>query len=176
MKTKLYCATFSLLLLTACSTLQHTTPIQPITHTKVWDSFNGQLSILEPSHRWQVLIHWQATLESGKARLTHAATGRIIELQWHGKYIQIRNNQADKALWKNIKEDALMHYGIVLPPQTIAAILHHHIPPSLKLKQKNTWQGPLHGSMIRLRWQTNYHKLTMTDITHGRTAILRIFP
>jgi len=166
----------SLCLLASCSTIPPSSIISQDDERKPWHSFNGQLSILEPSHRWQVLIHWQADLSSGKTRLTHAATGRIIELQWHGKHIQIRNNQADNAAWKDINEDALMHYGIVLPPQTIAAILYHHIPPSLKPTQNNTWQGSLHGNNIRLRWQNNYHKLTMTDISHGRTAILRIFP
>jgi len=163
-------------LLTACSTLQSSSSIQEIHAHKPWRSFNGQLSILESSHRWQVLIHWQADLTSGKARLTHAATGRIIALQWQGKHIQIRDNQASKTLWQSINEDALMQYGIVLPPQTIAAILHSKIPPSLKFKHHQTWQGQFHGNTIRLRWQNNHHKLTMTDISHGRTAILRIFP
>lgn len=166
----------TLLLLTACSALQPTASLQENSEYKPWHNFNGQLLILDSTHRWQVLIHWQADLKTGKARLTHAAAGRIIELQWQDKHIQIRDNQAPKTTWKIIKEDALMQYGIVLPPQTIAAILHHHIPPSLKLKKDNTWQGQLHGSTIRLRWQNNRHKLTMTDITHGRTAILRIFP
>lgn len=165
----------SLFLVTACSTLQPASPIQKINEYKPWHSFNGQLSILEATHRWQVLIHWQANLESGKTRLTHAATGRIIELQWQGKRIQIRDNQTS-ATWQVIKADALMQYGIVIPPQTIAMILHHQIPASLKFKENNTWQGQLHGNTIRLRWQNDHHKLTMTDISHGRTAILRIFP
>ncbi len=165
----------TLFLLTACSTLQSMTSIQKDDKYKPWHSFNGQLSILESAHRWQVLIHWQADLESGKARLTHAATGRIIELQWQGKYIYMRDNQASKAIWQPIKANTLMQYGIVLPPQTIAEILHYKIPPTLKFKKDNTWQGQLYGNTIRLRWQNNHHKLTMTDITHGRTAILRIF-
>ncbi len=167
----------TLFLLTACSTLQPPpSTLQKNSTYRVWDSFNGQLSILESARRWQVLIHWQANLEAGNARLTHAATGRIIELQWQGKHVQIRDNQTHIATWQPIKEDTLMQYGIVLPPQTIAMILHHQIPPTLKLKKDNTWQGQLYGNTIRLRWQNDRHKLTMTDITHGRTAILRIFP
>ena len=165
-----------LLLLTACSTLQQSVPIQDDSKCKPWYNFNGQLSILESTHRWQVLIHWQANLESGSARLTHAATGRIIELQWQGKQIQMRDNQTATTRWQPIQADTLMQYGIVLPPQSIAMILHHQIPPSLKAKGNDIWQGKLHGNSIRIRWQNNCHKLTMTDITHGRTAILRIFP
>jgi len=122
----------TLLLLTACSTLQQSVSIQENFVCKPWHNFNGQLSILEPAHRWQVLIHWQANLKSGNARLTHAATGRIIELQWQGKQIQIRDNQTPSTPWKSIKADTLMQYGIVLPPQSIAMILHYQIPPSLK--------------------------------------------
>ncbi|MDQ6968016.1 MAG: hypothetical protein Q9M14_04965 [Mariprofundaceae bacterium] len=166
----------AIFLLSACSTLQPTASVRDSNEYKPWHSFNGQLSILESAHRWQVLIHWQATLESGKARLTHAATGRIIELQWQGEHIQIRDNQTSITAWQPIKADTLMQYGMVLPPQTIAAILHYQIPPSLKAKGNDTWQGLLHNNTIRLRWQNHRHKLTMTDITHGRTAILRIFP
>jgi len=166
----------TLVLLSSCSTLQPTSSIQESRKYAPLNSFNGQLSVLEPTRRWQVLIHWQADLKTGNARLTHAATGRIIEIQWQDKHIQIRDNQIAKTPWRVISKGALMQYGIVLPPQTIASILHHHIPPSLKLKKDNTWQGQLDGNTIRLRWQHNRHKLTMTDITHGRTAILRIFP
>jgi len=173
---KLLHIVIGLFLLTACSTLQPAIPLPKDDGYKPWYNFNGQLSILESTHRWQVLIHWQADLKSGKARLTHAATGRIIELQWLGKRIQIRDNQAPKATWQTIKADTLMQYGIVLPPQTIALILHHQIPSSLKPQGSDTWQGQLHGNTIRLRWQNDRHKLTMTDMTHGRTAILRIFP
>ncbi len=165
-----------LFLLTSCNTLHPSMPTQKSSEYKPWHTFNGQLSILTATHRWQVLIHWQASLESGNARLTHAATGRIIEIQWQGKHIQLRDNQTHTATWKPIKAGTLMQYGIVLPPQTIARILHHHIPPALKLKKNDTWQGQLYSNTIRLRWQNNRHKLTMTDISHGRTAILRIFP
>ncbi len=165
----------TLLLLTACSTLQQPT-LQQGSECKPWHNFNGQLSILESAHRWQVLIHWQADLKSGNTRLTHAATGRIIELQWQGEKIYIRDNQATTTTWKSIQADTLMQYGIVLPPQTIAAILHYQIPPSLKAKGNNIWQGKLHDKTIRIRWQDHCHKLTMTDITQGRIAILRIFP
>jgi len=173
---KLLAIAISLFMVTACSTLQPASSIQKSSQYKPWHSFNGQLSILEATHRWQVLIHWQADLESGSTRLTHAATGRIIELQWRGKHIQMRDNQTRITTWQAIKADTLMQYGIVLPPQTIAMILHHQIPSALKFQKNNTWQGQLHGSTIRLRWQNDRHKLTMTDITHGRTAILRIFP
>jgi len=113
---------------------------------------------------------------AGKLRIWQRTTGRIIELQWQGKQIQMRDNQAATTRWQPIQVDILMQYGIVLPPQSIAMILHHQIPPSLKAKGNEIWQGKLHGNSIRIRWQNNCHKLTMTDITHGRTAILRIFP
>jgi len=173
---KLIYISCTLLFLTACSTLQQSTSTQENIAYKPWHNFDGQLSVLASAHRWQVRIHWQADLESGKARLTHAATGRIIELQWQGKHIQARDNQSSTTAWQPIKIATLMQYGIVLPPQDIAKILHHQIPISFKAKGGGIWQGKLHNNIIRLRWQNNRHKLTITDITHGRTAILRIFP
>ena len=100
---KLIYITFSLLFLTACSTLQQSTPTQGSITYKPWDHFDGQLSVLESTHRWQVRIHWQADLESGKARLTHAETGRIIELQWRENHIQVRDNQASTTALQPIK-------------------------------------------------------------------------
>ncbi|MDQ6954482.1 MAG: hypothetical protein Q9M20_03475 [Mariprofundaceae bacterium] len=165
-----------LLLFNACSATQYSSISDQSASQKPWFSFQAQLSIIESAHRWQVLLDWQADSQSGSARLTHAATGRIIKLRWQGNDVQILDNQAMKPNWKYIKADALMKYGIVLPPHTIAAILQQQIPKQLKPQGTGIWKGLIYGNSIRLRWQNNGHKLTMTDITHGRTAILRILP
>jgi len=165
-----------LLLFNGCATTHYNSVNDKPSSRKAWVNFHGQLSIIESTHRWQVLIQWQADLISGKARLTHAATGRIVELKWQGDDIQLRSNSESLPIWRHIEADELLQYGIVLPPQTIATILHHNIPKQLKHQGEDSWKGQLQGNTIWLRWQNDRHKLTMTDITHGRTAILRILP
>ena len=174
MKISIYLLTACLCLISACSPLKKASSDHTLHH--VWHSFDGRLLVLEPSRRWQVLVHWQADSHTGTARLTHAATGRIITIAWRGRHIQLLDNQSAKAQWRDIDEQTLMQYGIVLAPQTIANILQQRIPEALEYKGKHIWQGKLEGNMIKISWQQDEHKLTMTDITHGRTAILRINP
>jgi len=166
------------LLLSAFSACSIKTPIVEKESIKAQaiEAFHGRLIVREPNRRWQVLIQWQANLNNGHTRLTHAATGRIIELQWQGDDIQVRDNLQKTPKWRYISAETLMKYGIVVPPKTLAAILHQQIPPSLQQKDAQTWQGRLHGNLIRLQWQHDGHTLTLTDISHGRTAILSIQP
>ncbi len=164
-----------LFLITACThkpMIQHTSSPQD----KIWQRFDGKLLVIEPTRRWQVLIHWEADLTQGKTRLTHIATSRIIELKWNHKHTYIRDNQTQHGQWREINHDVLMQYGIVLPPQMLSKILHNQIPSSLQTKDHEMWQGKLYGNSIRLSWKHNRHQLIITDISHGRTAILRIQP
>ncbi|MDX8398174.1 MAG: hypothetical protein R8K49_07650 [Mariprofundaceae bacterium] len=161
----------SALLISACSSLpaQH----QPILTSSI-NQFHGRLIIIESTHRWQTLIRWKANQYSGYTRLTHAATGRIIEVKWKDKTIQARDNLADISRWKPISIQELQQYGIILPPQMIAAILQKNIPSFFKQKNPYTWQGEYHGNLIRLHRQQN--RLSITDLKHGKIAHLIIQP
>jgi len=164
-----------LFLMTACThqpMIEHTSSSQ----NKVWQRFDGKLLVIEPTRRWQVLIHWDADLTQGKTRLTHIATSRIIELKWNQEHTYMRDNQTQHGQWKEIDHALLMQYGIILPPQMLSKILHNQIPSSLQSKGYETWQGRLYGSSIRLHWTHDRHQLNIIDISHGRTAILRIQP
>jgi len=136
--------------------------------------FDGRLLIIEPTRRWQTIIHWQANLHEGYARLTHAASNYIIEIQWLEKSIHIRSNQ--DTVWQPISTDKLIALGIILPPQVLAAILHNQIPSAFQPQDKQTWQGKFNGSIVRFTWKNDMQQLNIIDITHGRTAILKINP
>jgi len=138
-------------------------------------SFSGRLIVIEPARRWQVLIQWKAEqAKRGWLRITHAATGTVVELRWQGKAMQIRDNNAPA--WQPIGLAKLSKYGIVIPPQTLAAILLGHMPDHFIQKDEQTWESRQSGHLIRLRWQSNTHKLTMSDLKHGRKATLIIQP
>jgi len=166
---------FSLLLalgLTACATV-HTERAAKV-EIPVLTTFQGSLLVFSPKHRFQVQIQWQADLQQGHARLTHPASGRVVELRWQNKLLSMRDNQLNGQQWQTMTLEQLYDMGIVLPPWVLANILHRQIPKNLHSQGNNRWKGVLNHSVIQLHWQNNGHRLTMTDITHGRKAILRI--
>jgi len=160
--------------LTACATVNEHHALKSQLDAPVITAFQGSLLVFSPKHRFQVLIEWSADVNQGHARLTHPASGRVVELRWQGEVLSMRENQASGRLWKHIKLEQLYDMGIVLPPWVLAKVLHRQIPPSLHPQGHDVWQGKMNDSVIQLRWQNDYHRLTMTDITHGRKAILRM--
>ena len=163
-------------LLSACASLSNSNKIltdEPLSRPVI-EAFQGRLLVMEPARRWQVMIYWQANLQQGYTRLVHAASGRVVELKWQDHHIQMRDNQQQLPIWRQIGLETLMQHGIILEPWTLAEILHQKMPSSLHKRDGEMWQGVLHGNVIQLRWQHGGHKLTMTDMTHGRTAILQM--
>ncbi|MDQ6995316.1 MAG: hypothetical protein Q9M18_06945 [Mariprofundaceae bacterium] len=139
-------------------------------------AFQGRLLVFSPKHRFQVLIGWHADLHQGYARLTHAASGRVMELHWQGEHLRMRDNQVSTSQWRTVDEKQWQEMGIVLPPWSLAKILHHQMPQSLHSNDGKLWKGKINGSVIQVQWKQNNHLLTIMDITHGRKAILRMNP
>jgi len=164
------------LCLSACATVNHDIASLKQEKMPVIQEFQGSLLVFSPKHRFQVLIQWQANLQQGHARLTHAASGRVVELRWQNEILSMRDNQKAGAVWQHVSVEALHDMGIVLKPWVLAQVLYHQIPKSLKTHDGETWKGKLDDSVIQLRWQNDHHRLTMTDISHGRKVVLRINP
>lgn len=166
---------FALLLnLSSCATVPDSqSAADAATAIGPFPEFSGRLIVIEPERRWQVLLKWQTeTAEQGKVRLTHAATNRVVELQWQHEHIQARDNEHPD--WQIIDQQKLTELGIVLPPRQLASILLGNIPAHFKRKNDNTWESRQTGYLIRLHWQANRQKLSMTDLKHGRQATLFI--
>jgi hypothetical protein len=138
-----------------------------------YGDFSGRLIVIEPARRWQVLLEWQAeTAELGRVRLTHAATGTVVELQWQHEKIQVRDNKHPD--WRAIGQQKLAELGIVIPLQQLASILLGKMPVYFKRKNDDAWESRQTGDLIRLHWQAGKRKLSLTDIKHGRQAMLFI--
>jgi len=138
-----------------------------------YPSFSGRLLVLEPRRRWSVEIDWQAAIaDSGKIRLIHALSGIVVDFRWSGTYMEIRDNKMP--YWRYIPQQQLTEHGLVIPPQQLASILLGHMPDHFKQTKHDTWESKASGSLIRLRWQASYQKLTITDLKHGRIAKLII--
>lgn len=150
-------------------TKEHPSSIGP------FPQFTGRLIVIEPTRRWQVLVNWQAdSRRQGWLRLTHAATGRVVELKWLHQRMLVRDDSHPE--WQEVSRQALAEEGIVIPPQQLAAILLGTMPPHFRRKNGTTWEGKQNGGLIRLEWKAEQKRLSMTDMTHGRTATLLIQP
>ncbi len=140
-----------------------------------YQHFSGRLIVIEPKRRWQVVVQWRAnSADRGELRLTHAATGTVVELRWAGDQMQIRDSSAK--YWKAVNHEELANHGIVIPPQQLASILLGKMPAHFKEKKPHLWESRDHGYPIRLKWYDSTKRLVMSDLKHGRQATLIIQP
>jgi len=162
------------LALNACALLAPpTVPAKPTSSIGPYSKFSGRLIVIQPSKRWQVAIDWQAQEpKHGQLRLSHAATATVIDFRWSDNDMEIRDNKFP--YWRPIQQDELTTYGLVIPPQQLASILLNHIPQHYIEKKPGTWESKDSGSLIRIHWQADLKKLTISDIQHGRVAKLII--
>ncbi|WP_176958272.1 hypothetical protein [Mariprofundus sp. KV] len=153
---------------------------QPVTTTEKtsigpYSDFAARLIVIEPKRRWQVMLQWRAdSPDRGDVRLTHAATGTVIELRWFANQMQLRSTAS--RMWEPVDSTQLGSQGIVIPPQQLASILLGQMPSHFIHKKEGLWESRASGSPIRLQWTASMHKLTMTDIKHGRRATMLIQP
>ena len=140
-----------------------------------YPAFSGRLIVIEPARRWQVSVDWKAATPSdGWLRLTHAASGRVLVLTWHGQALRLSDNQDPAHANQPISEAELAAHGIVIPPQQLAAILLGHMPPQFSPAGPNRWQATRHGHLIRIGWNAEARRLTLTDMKLGSRATLLI--
>jgi len=174
-----------LILPAACASMSGNTPAtnEPAkTGTSIgpYSEFSGRLLVMEPKRRWQVLLQWRALQpDSGWLRLTHAASSTVVELRWQHQDMQMRDNSSND--WREISPQQLAEQGIVLPPRQLASLLLGKTPDHFQLKAGKdgddlTWESTGSEPFVRLQWQKSSHRLTMTDMAHGRRAILLIQP
>jgi len=135
--------------------------------------FTGRLIVMEPNRRWQVLVDWRADHPgAGRVRMTHAASGLVLQLRWQGGQMALRDNR--HPAWRAIDEAALAKEGIILPPWDLAAILLGQMPDRFEPHGNGRWEDRRDGRLLRLDWQPSKRKLVVSDIRHGRVATLLI--
>ncbi len=168
----------ALLFLSACATV-HAPP--PATGRATghapglgpWREVSARIAVLDGTRAWQAMLDWQAsTPEAGRLRITHAASGTIVELQWQGSMMQLRDNRHPE--WRPVKMEALAARGILLAPRELAALLLGHPPASFAPQGADAWMLRRDGARIRIRWNARRARLEMADLSHGRRAVLII--
>jgi len=160
----------TLLLLSSCASLpisEEAAGIGP------YRSLNARLLVIEPTRRWQVMLHWQADLASaGHARLTHAASGTVLELRWQRNDIQLRDSNAPD--WRKVSMQQLAEHGIVVSPYVLSRFLAGRIPAGFRQSGPNAWERRQSGGIVRIHWFPQTQRLELSDIRHGRRATLMI--
>ncbi len=147
----------------------------PETGRKSYAEFSARLMVIEPARRWQVLVDWRNNgKDRGWLRLTHALTGRIVELRWQERHLWLRDNQAAGTDWREINLNYLASYGIPLFPTDVARFLRGSAPDDFTRTGENMWAGKRLNSLIRVRWNQLRRILKITDIRNGKIAILII--
>lgn len=156
------------LLFSSCATI--TAP----RNVPVYDAFSGRLIVITPKQRWQTTIQWRSpSEEEGWLRLTHAATGRIVELRWQGNRMWVRDNLAPQP--RSLEGKDLADQGIPLDPRTLSAFLHGRLQNATR-KGPRTWSMNTPTSRIELRWDRKGRRLTLLDAKHGNKALIVIDP
>ena len=161
------------LLMSACATIERHEAVSSI---GPYQNFTGRLIVIEPTRRWQAVIHWDGQPDRGQVRLIHAASNRIVLVSWEGEQIRMTDNQNPVDGWKHIDNSQLQSVGIILPPQQLAMILNGRVPHYLKEQKPNLWRGKIDGTLVLLKWIEARKRLEITDMAHGRKAILMIQP
>jgi len=160
-----------LLALAGCATIP--SPEHAASSIGPYPQFSGRLLVIEPNRRWQVAIDWQAeTPEHGQLRLTHAASGIVVELAWEQHHMRLRDSS--QPLFREVTQRELHQHGIFIAPWTLAAILLGDMPREFHPAGDHVWETHQAGALIRLQWDVGHRRLTLTDTKHGRQATLLI--
>ncbi len=132
---------------------------------------HGRLLVIGPAQRWQAMFDLKApSPDRGWLRISHAASGRIIELRWDQMHMQWRDNQAASTGWRPLSPNELARHGILLRPDELAAFLTGHAPTGFQSKRPGQWFARRGKSYIRVE-RTN-KRLAITDLSHGRRAVI----
>ena len=160
----------ALLSLAACATLPEPSGAPGL---GPYTSISGRLLVMDPARRWQVMLDWQADSPSdGQARLTHAASGTVVELRWQRNDIRLRDSNAPT--WRRVSTAQLAEQGIVLSPYALSQFLAGRIPPGFRETGSNAWERRQNGGPLRVHWIPGNQRLEISDIRHGRRAVLII--
>jgi len=157
-----------LLVLMATGCVKHSNTQQdfePIT------TFSGRLLVVSPEKRFQVDVDWQGTSEKGQLRLTHGLSGRVVDVAWLGQRMRWRDSSQTQQ-WHELSEKGLLDMGVLLPPWILAKVFARKMPPSMKAKGNNVWQGVWGVVPLKIKWIGGQRRVEMTDMKHGRRAVV----
>ncbi len=132
---------------------------------------HGRLLVIGPTQRWQAMFDLKAlSPDHGWLRISHAASGRIIELRWNGAFMQLRDNRSPRPDWRTIGAAELAGHGIVLQPAELAGFLTGRPPAGFSAIRPGLWI--IRRGKSRIQVQRHDKRLSITDLSLGRRAII----
>jgi len=160
-----------LVLLSAC--VKHATVEQSLSPI---EKFSGRLLVVSTAKRFQVEIDWLGQVQKGELRLTHAASGRIVDVTWEHESMLWRDNE--HMGWSPLSENELSDMGVILPPWMLAKIFLGEMPSTMITKDQRTWRGTwLYNKSkldLSIRWASDRKRVELTDLKHGKKAVVII--
>ncbi len=133
--------------------------------------FTGRLLVMDHSQRFQVEVDWKGDERQGNLRLTHALSGRIVDIIWLEKEMVWRDNR-QSASWRMLSEKGLVEMGIAFPPWTLARVFTGKVPQTMKTTDNRNWKGSWEGRELRIRWASNQQRVELSEIKTGRKAVV----
>lgn len=126
---------------------------------------------MDPKHRFQVEMDWQANEEKGELRLTHALSGRVVHVIWQGEKMFWRDNEQILA-WQPLSTAALREMGVILPPWTLAKVFLGDYPQTMHTKDGRLWKGRWDTVELEIRWASEQQRVVLVDFKHGKRAVV----
>ena len=140
------------------------------------EAFSGRLLVMATAKRFQVDIDWQGKEDNGSLRLTHASSGRIVDVIWENRSMLWRDNLNHN--WQPLTEQALSEMGVILPPWVLAKVFLGDLPNSMKTKDNFTWKGNwFYGGNkldLKIRWSSDRKRVELVDMKHAKKAVVII--
>jgi len=140
------------------------------------DTFSGRLLVMATTKRFQVDIDWQGDEQKGALRLTHASSGRIVDVLWEHETMFWRDNK--HVGWRPLTEKELEEKGVLLPPWVLARIFMNDMPSSMETKDKLAWKGSwIYKETtldLSIRWASDRKRVELKDLKHGKKLVVII--
>ncbi len=133
--------------------------------------FSGRLLLMSKAQRFQTEIDWKSAAEQGALRLTHAASGRIVDVQWQHKKMLWRDN-AEQTAWQQLSEEGLLQMGMILPPWTLSRIFLGQMPVTMRTTDLRSWKGSWGAFDLSVRWASEQQRVELVDIKNARRAVV----
>lgn len=133
--------------------------------------FSGRLLVMTQTKRVQAELDWQGDASKGVLRITHGASGRIIDVKWQDQKM-IWRDSSESPLWGELSQEGLYKLGIILMPWDLARVFRGDLPPSMLTKDQRTWKGHWDSSELQIRWSSEQKKVDLMDMKKGQRIVV----
>ena len=134
-------------------------------------AFSGRLLVMTNTQRFQTEIDWRASDSKGALKLTHASSGKIVELMWQRKEMRWRDSSRT-SLWQPVQKEKLEEMGILLAPWQLHRVFTGKLPATMETHDMRNWKGNWDGEKISVQWASAQQKVEISDFSRGSRIVV----